>query len=397
MTEAPATLTAYPLDRPNPFDPPRELQHPLPPLSRLVFPDGHVGWLVTSHRAARAILADNRFSARQELRHSPVDTPLAAEASTPTDPGFFIRMDPPEHTRYRRLLTGQFTVRRMKALEPRITEIVDERLDAMDQAGPPVDLVTEFALPVPSLVICELLGVPYEERGRFQRDTAVVLCRESSHEEVRAALANLYAYFDELAARKLTGTGDDLLSGLAVTGRLSHEELRSIATLLLIAGHETTANMLGLGTFALLRHPDQLAALRADPSLVANAVEELLRFLSIVHIGPIRAALEDVEIEGRRIAAGETVVLSTPAVNRDPSRFENPDTLDITRETAGHLAFGHGVHQCLGQQLARVEMRIGFARLFARFPTLRLAVEPDAIPLRTDMNIYGVHSLPVAW
>src|SRR5690606_5589173 len=134
-----------------------------------------------------------------------------------------------------------------------------------------------------------------------------------------------------------------------------------------------------------------------DPSLVANAVEELLRFLSIVHIGPIRAALEDVEIEGRRIAAGETVVLSTPAVNRDPSRFENPDTLDITRETAGHLAFGHGVHQCLGQQLARVEMRIGFARLFARFPTLRLAVEPDAIPLRTDMNIYGVHSLPVAW
>lgn len=399
MAETTSMTRRLSLERTDPFDPPDEIQvlSGLEPIHRLAFPDGHVGWLVTKHELARAVLADSRFSARQELRHFPIDATAAGELSGPTEPGFFIRMDPPDHTRYRRLLTGQFTVRRMKELEPRVTEIVDERLDAMERIGPPVDLVREFALPVPSLVICELLGVPYEERTRFQQDTAVILRSDSSIEEVRTALANLFAYFDELAARKLNGEGDDLLSGLGRTGRLSHQELRSIAFLLLLAGHETTANMLGLGTFALLQHPEQLAALRRDPSLVDNAVEELLRFLSIIHVGPIRVALEDVELGGRRIAAMENVVISTPAANRDPARFSDPEKLDITRETAGHLAFGHGVHQCLGQQLARIEMRIGFARLFARFPDLRLAVAPEDVPLRTNMSIYGVHSLPVAW
>jgi cytochrome P450 len=398
MAETLSAPNPLPIARINPFDPPEVLAklREEEPLSRLAFPDGHIGWLVTNHALARAVLADNRFSARQELRHIPMDHPLAKEPRREADPGMFIRMDPPDHTKYRRLLTGQFTVRRMRQLEPRIEEIANAHLDAMEQAGPPTDLVQAFALPIPSLVICELLGVPYADRSVFQRHAAVALNINSGSEAI-AAIGALREYIAGLVTRKQAEPADDLLSGLIEGGELSDQELTSIAFLLLIAGHETTANMLALGTFTLLRHPDQLAALRADPSLMDGAVEELLRYLSIIHIGPMRAALEDLELGGQVIKAGDCVVISTPAANRDPEKFSNPDDLDVGRATAGHVAFGHGVHQCLGQQLARIEMRIGYAALLARFPTLRLAVAPEEVPLRDDMVIYGVHELPVAW
>ncbi|WP_147942901.1 cytochrome P450 [Microbispora sp. CSR-4] len=398
MTEATPRLATYPLARERAFDPPDELarRRAEAPIQRMTYADGHEGWLVTGYAEARAILADNRFSTRPELLHSPI--PQRSEfRSEPLTPGFFIRMDAPAHTRYRRLLTGQFTVRRMKQLEPRIQEITESRLDAMEREGAPADLVESFALPIPSLVICELLGVPYEDRGKFQHDSAVLLNLSSSIEEGRAAVQDLYSYLHGLVLAKAKEPADDILSGLVAGGELTHEEIGGVGLLLLIAGHETTANMLGLGTFALLTNPDQLAVVRDDPAAVENAVEELLRYLSIVHIGPTRTALEDVEVGGCLIRAGEAVTLSVAAANRDPERFEGGDTLDVTRPAHGHLSFGHGIHQCLGQQLARIEMRIAYPALLRRFPNLRLAVPAHEVPMRSNMAIYGVHRLPVLW
>ncbi|GGO12413.1 cytochrome P450 [Microbispora rosea subsp. aerata] len=398
MTEATPRLATFPLTRERAFDPPDELarRRAEAPVQRMTYADGHEGWLVTGYAEARAILADNRFSTRPELLHSPI--PQRGEfRNEPLTPGFFLRMDPPAHTRYRRLLTGQFTVRRMKLLEPRIREITESHLDAMEREGAPADLVKSFALPIPSLVICELLGVPYEDREKFQRDSAVLLNLDSTLQDVRAAVDDLVTYLRELVAVKAKEPADDLLSGLVAGGELTTEELGGVGLLLLIAGHETTANMLGLGTFALLSNPDQLAIVRDDPDAVDNAVEELLRYLSIVHIGPIRTALEDAEIGGVLIRAGESVTLSLAAANRDPARFDDGDVLDVTRPAHGHLSFGHGIHQCLGQQLARIEMRIAYPALLRRFPNLRLAVPAHEVPLRANMAVYGVHRLPVLW
>ncbi len=399
MTEAATRPVTLPLARVRPLDPPEDLARwrEEDPIRPLAYPDGHQGWLVTGHAAARAILADPRFSTRIDLLHMPIPQRAAQFRSTLRRPGFFLRMDPPDHTRYRRLLAGQFTVRRMKRLEPRIEEITRDHLDAMEDVGGPIDLVRAFALPIPSLVICELLGVPYADRKKFQRDSAVLLSLDSTVEEVEAAMNDLLDYLDELVRRKRAEPDDDLVSGLATDTDLTDEELTGVTTLLLIAGHETTANMLALGTYALLRNPAQLAAVRDKPEVVEDAVEELLRYLTVIHIGPVRAALEDVEIDGRLIRAGESVTLSVSAANRDPERFPEPDQLDVTRHAGGHLTFGHGIHQCLGQQLARTEMRIAYPALLRRFPGLRLAVPPEEVPMRTNMAIYGVHRLPVTW
>jgi cytochrome P450 len=387
-----------------PFDPPRHISElrAARPVSPLVFPDGHEGWLVTGYEAARQLLADTRFSSRQDLGllHEPFvipGMPVATEPS-PTVPGVFIAMDPPDHTRLRRKLTGAFTVKRMKQLEDRIHEIAEQQLDELARLTPPVDLVKEFALPVPSLVICELLGVPYADRENFQVNSGRFLDTSLSLDEKMAAFGALTGYLAELVTNKRANPGDDILSDLARDEDLSIEELTGVAFLLLLAGHETTANMLSLGTFALLEHPAQLAELRADPDLMPGAVEELLRYLSVVDIGSIyRYATEDIELGGETIPAGSTVVVASLAANRDPGRFDDPDTLDIHRNARGHLSFGHGIHQCLGQQLARIEMRAGFAGLLRRFPTLRLAIPPAEVKLRTNMRIYGVHELPVTW
>ncbi|MFC4585283.1 cytochrome P450 [Sphaerisporangium corydalis] len=398
MTKALSDPVPLPLARDTPFDPPSELRlwRGEGPLRPMIFGDGHVGWLATRHSTVRTVLADPRFSTRIEVMHPPIGQRLSQQTLTKL-PGFFLREDPPVHTRFRRLLTGQFTVRRMRDLEPRIEKIASDRLDAMEKAGSPADLVEMFALPIPSLVICELLGVPYADHHRFQKDSATLLNLDSSVEQVREALSDLMGYLRELVAAKRRDPGDDLISGLVATGQLDDEEITGASVLLLVAGHETTANMLALGTYALLDNPEQLAALRRDPSLVDSAVEELLRYLTIVHIGPVRTATEDVELEGRVIKAGQAVTLSISAANRDPERFEAPDDLDITRQATGHLAFGHGIHQCLGQQLARIEMRIGYPALLRRFPGLRLAIPPQEVEMRSNMAIYGVHRLPVAW
>ncbi|MFE3651620.1 cytochrome P450 [Streptomyces sp. NPDC059152] len=403
MSETVPVPHGLPMERDaSPFDPPRRITRlrETRPVSPLVFPDGHEGWLVTGYDAVRRLMADTRFSSRQDIGvlHLPYETPGMPDPTEPSPqvPGLFIAMDPPDHSRLRRKLTGAFTVKRMKQLEAHIGDIVERQLDELARLTPPVDLVKEFALPVPSLVICELLGVPYEDRGNFQENSAKFMEKEVTLEEKMAAYGAITTYLAELVTRKRAEPGEDILSDLARQDDLGIEELVGIAFLLLLAGHETTASMLSLGTFALLEHPEQLAELRADPDLLPDAVEELLRYLSVVDTF-YRYATEDIELCGETIAEGSTVVVSLLAANHDPDRFDDADTLDVHRKARGHLAFGHGVHQCLGQQLARIEMRAGFEGLLRRFPTLELAVPAGEVKLKTDMNIYGVHALPVTW
>ncbi|MEU6744413.1 cytochrome P450 [Streptosporangium sandarakinum] len=394
------TVTALPAERrpDRPFDPPAELidARGHGPISRYVFPDGHRGWLVTGYDLVRAVLADPRFSSRKEfmLHHPFID--YSGMEAPPAAPGEFILMDDPQHSRYRKPLMGKFTVRRMRLLTERIEQITAERLDAMEKAGPPADLVTAFAKPIPAIVICELLGVPYEDRDSFQGHIDSFLNGETDEETLITAYTATQDYLAELVAAKRAAPTDDVLSDLTDSD-LTDEELRGMSLILLAAGLDTTANMLALGTFALLRNPGQLAALRADPALTDRAVEELLRYLSVAKMF-MRTALEDVELGGRTIEAGTTVVLSNHTANRDPERFTDPHVLDLRREEGGHVAFGHGVHQCLGQQLARVEMRVAFPALVGRFPTLRLAVPAEEVALRPEIaDIFGVKSLPVTW
>ncbi|MFG2494540.1 cytochrome P450 [Streptomyces caniferus] len=396
MTTEQPTIQPQPRVRACPFDPPEEYRtvRELEAITQMTLLDGEPGWVVTRYEDVRAVLTDPRFSSGGRRLGDGTEDGV----TPPPPPGFFIAVDPPEHTRFRRLLTKQFTVRRMKQLTPSVEPFVTERLDAMARAEVPVDLVREFALPVPSLVICELLGVPYADREEFQQNSARMISLTAGPEGNRAAHEAMRAHILRLVRDKRAGPTDDILGELVQSGELTDEELAGVGSLLLIAGHETTANMIALGTMCLLQNPEQLAALRADPTLMDGAVEELLRYLSIVQYGVRRNALEDVELHGHLIKAGSPVVASLASGNRDAAPFpDDPDRLDLMRKYAPHLAFGHGVHQCLGQQLARVEMKAALGALFDRFPTLRLAVPPEDVPVRTDMIVYGVHELPVTW
>ncbi|MEU0194996.1 cytochrome P450 [Streptomyces afghaniensis] len=392
--ESTSPAMVMPTARQNPFDPPEALRRRqgLGPIHRMTYVDGGQGWLVTGFAAARAVLADPRFSVRPDRMRSPVAQPTR----TPVPPGFFLRMDPPEHDRYRRLLTGHFTVRRMKLLEPEIEAVVNDQLNAMELAGGPADLFKAFALPIPSQVIGELLGVPYSDRQGVQRNAATLLNIDLTPEHRQEAVRELMAYLRDLLRHKRSWPEEDVLSGLAAHEGLTADERAGLALLLLIAGHETTTNMLALGTFALLANPAQLAEVRDKEEDAPAVVEELLRYLTIIqHV--VRVALEDIELHGCLIKAGESVTVALSAANRDADHFADPDALDLTRPAAGHLAFGHGLHQCLGQRLARAEMRIALPALLRRFPALRLTVAPEEVPLRSAMTVYGVHELPVTW
>ena len=297
------------------------------------------------------------------------------------------------------MLTGEFTVRRMKRLEPRIVEIVEQQLDEMEGQCPPADLVAHFALPIPSLVICELLGVPYADREDFQRRSARQLDLSAPIPERLELQRQGRDYMRTLVAAARREPGEDML-GMLVREHgeeLTDDELIGVASLLLLAGHETTSNMLGLGTLALLRHPDQLAAVRENPDAVGRAVEELLRWLSILHTAIPRITASEVEVAGVTIPAGQLVFASLPSGNRDPDFIAEPDTLDIRRGAPGHLAFGHGVHHCLGAPLARMEMRIAFPALLRRFPKLALAEDFNDVQFRSFHFIYGLKSLEVTW
>ncbi|MBS1696255.1 MAG: cytochrome P450 [Actinobacteria bacterium] len=358
-------------------------------------------YLVTRYDDVKEVLADHtHFSnGRPPGFVLPGAPQLPDEEQASARAGNLLGLDPPEHQRLRRMLTPEFTIRRINRLEPRIAEIVGQQLDAMESAGPPADLVADFALPIPSLVICELLGVPYADREGFQRRTARQLDLSLPVAERFELQRQGRAYMRSLVERARTDPADDIL-GMLIREHgeeLTDDELVGIANLLLVAGHETTSNMLSLGTLALLRHPAQLAAVRDEPSAVGPAIEELLRWLSIVHSGIPRITTADVEVAGVPIPAGKLVFVSLPAGNRDPGFIDAPEELDIRRGAPGHLAFGHGVHHCLGAPLARMEMRIAFPALLQRFPRLALAESFDDVAFRSFHFIYGLRSLAVTW
>ncbi|HEY3608601.1 MAG TPA: cytochrome P450 [Pseudonocardiaceae bacterium] len=404
MTTTDIDLPEFPLARRAPFDPPAAYARlrDEAPVTRALMPGGRPVWLISGHENVRRILADPRVSSDRTRAGFPMIVQVSPEQlkKSLSFGRSLIGSDPPEHTAQRRMVITEFTVRRVQALRPRIEEIVNERIDAMLAGDRPADLVKALALPVPSLVICELLGVPYEDRDFFQERTKRLLRRSSGQAEREAASNELTGYFDELITAKSADPGDDLLSRLIARNRetevFSHDLLVGLATLLLVAGHETTANVIALGTLALLEHPDQLAALTADPESVPAAVEEMLRYLNIVEAG-FRVATADIEIAGTVIRAGEGLVALAASANRDDSAFGHSGVFDIARGARHHVAFGYGIHQCLGQNLARMELDVVFRNLFRRIPGLHLAIPVADLPFKADSFVYGVHELPVTW
>ena len=326
--------------------------------------------------------------------------PTGAGDETPV---MFARVDDPEHHRLRRMMTSVFTFRRTDAMRPQIQQLVVKHLRAMIANGSPADLVRDFALPVPSLVIALLLGVPPEDLEFFQHNTTVGMDMRSSDEQKAQAFGAMYVYIRELVERKEHEPGDDLISHLVTdyvaTGQLNRATAAMTGVIMMQAGHETTANMIALGTVALLQHRDVFERLGQtdDRAVIANIVEELMRYLTIVHSQVDRVAIEDLTIGGQLIRAGDMVVMNLPAGNWDAAFVDNPEAFDVKRNTRGHLGFGYGVHQCIGQNLARVEMQIAFATLARRVPGLRLAVSPDALKFKGESDIYGVKELPVTW
>lgn len=392
-TAATSDLTSFPFRRECPFSLSQKYEAYSDNELRKVDFKGTPGWLVTGYNNVRSVLADPRMSVRG------IDDSTRGDDGDQAVPGFFVAMDPPEHDDLRRILAKEFTPRRMAAMRPTIQRIADELIDAMLASDGPVDLVDALALPLPSLVICELLGVPYDKHDFFQERTRAVLALSSTPEEVGAAIGAVMMYLAELVTIKQAEPGDDLISLLVKhidSGAVTVADVAGMSTLLLMAGHETTGNMIGLGLFSLFEHPDQLAELRGDLELMPQAVEELLRHLDIISNLP-RTTTEDIEIEGQKIAKGDLVMVSTEAGNKDATTFDDPERFDIHRDAGRHLTFGHGLHTCLGAPLARLELDIVFTTLFQRIPTLRLAVPAAEVKVKYEAKILGVDELPVTW
>ncbi|MBA8923934.1 cytochrome P450 monooxygenase [Kutzneria viridogrisea] len=375
-------MTSFPVLRTCPYGPPepyRELRERGPVQAE----HPRVGkiWLITRHAEMRQVLIDPRFSADPR-------NPGHPNADEEFVPGGFIGMDPPEHSRFRKLLIPEFSVPRLKKMRPGIQQVVDGLIEDMLAAGDSADLVTAFALPVPSLVICQLLGVPYSDHEFFQSRTSKMVDFDTKPEESRALGEELGHYLGELVAQRGREPQDDLISRMLASGKVSPEEIIGSSVLLLIAGHETTANMISLGVLTLLDNPGWAQ----DP----RAVDELLRYHSIADLVTDRVAVADVEIGGKLIRAGEAVVTLGLAANWDETVFERPEQFDPTR-VRNHLAFGYGVHQCIGQNLARAELEIAYRTLFERVPTLRLAAPVAELPFKYNSAIFGLHSMPVTW
>jgi pentalenic acid synthase len=389
---------AFPMERTCPFAPPDEYQRmrASAPLVRASLPNGAPVWAVTRHAEALQILSDPRISSRTGRP----ERPRGPDDDRPDD-GFFIDMDPPEHSRYRRLLISELGSRPVAAMRPLIQRIVDAAIDDMLQAGPPADLVEAFARPVPARVICELLGVPVADQAFFE-SRLQMLAVMSIDERAPQASRDLRGYLREL----IRGTGRDAPAGLIgrlaarhlPTGELTADALINVGFLLLLAGYESPANTISLGVVTLLEHPAQLAALRADPGLLPGAAEELLRFHSVQDwVSFDRMAEADLEVGGVRVRAGDRLTILAASANRDARAFPDPDEFDIRRPARHHLAFGYGVHQCIGHNLARAELEIAYGTLLTRLPALRLAGRLEELPFAYDAGLFGLHALPVAW
>jgi cytochrome P450 len=368
------------------------------PLARVKLPYGDEGWLLTRYDDVRTALGDARFSLAEAAKR---DTPrllAVRQGSILTD------LDPPEHTRLRRLVAKAFTVRRVEQLRTQAGQTAGELLDGMVQAGPPADLVERFAVPLPGMMICDLVGVPYADRDVFQGWVAAFMSVAALTSEQRMAhMGSLAAYVGKLAAQRRETPTDDLLGELVVASdegdRLTEDELIPLTLLLLAAGYESTASQIVNFMYALLTHPDQLALLRERPELMPGAVEELMRWVPLLGTADVlpRYALEDVQLSGGTVPAGDPVLLAKHAANRDPRMYPDPDRLDITREPKGQLGFGHGAHHCLGAPLARMDLQVALAALLDRFPDLRLAVSEDHLEWKSGLAVRGPVALPVTW
>ncbi|HEY9305585.1 MAG TPA: cytochrome P450 [Mycobacterium sp.] len=405
-TEAVSEVPEYPMGRSAgcPFAPPPEVMElsAARPLSRVKIWDGSTPWLITGYDEVRTLFSDSRVSVDDRRPGFP-HWNAGMLSTVHKRPRSVFTSDAEEHTRFRRMLSKPFTFKRVEGLRPAIQQITDEHIDAM-LAGPrPADIVTALALPVPSLVISQLLGVPYEDAEMFQHHANIGLARYATGEDTVKGAMNLNKYLAQLVEAKMENPAEDAVSDLAErvsAGELSVKEAAQLGTGLLIAGHETTANMIGLGVLALLQYPEQAVVLRDtdDPKVVANAVEELLRYLSIIQNGQRRVAAEDIEIAGEVIRAGEGIIIDLAPANWDAKAFAEPERLYLHRSGAGqHVAFGYGRHQCVGQQLARAELQIVFHTLLRRIPTLELAVPIEDVPFKHDRLAYGVYELPVTW
>ncbi|MFC8798073.1 cytochrome P450 [Promicromonospora sp. NPDC057138] len=369
-------------------------------VAKVALSESSEAWVVTRHADIRAVLADTRFSSERAHPSFPALGQKRSGAESVLPP-VLISMDPPVHGQARRSVLGEFTVKRINRLRPRIQEIVDDHIDAM-LAGPrPVDLVRALSLPVPSLVISELLGVPYGDHDFFQARSATIVSYNAPPDDRRQALVELVTYMGDLIRTKEEEPADDLLSRQIAQqreqGGVRHADLVAMAFLLLTAGHETTANMISLSTLRLSQDHEAREALRREPGKTLGAVEELLRYFTIAEQGIGRVATEDIEVGGKVIPAGDGVFPLTHTANRDPEVFADPDVFDIDRGARNHLAFGFGPHQCLGQNLARLELQIVIDTLLRRIPDIRPAVPVDELPFKKDSIVYGIHEFPVTW
>ncbi|MDX2939314.1 cytochrome P450 [Streptomyces ipomoeae] len=400
MTSSPA-VPVYTLTRPQdaPLDPPplfaqlREEQ----PITRVFLRGRLTPWLVTRWEDARAVLGSKAFSVDPSLPGAP----SFWEGQTQLSRGFFLHHDGPGHAAMRRTLTREFMVKRIDALRPAIARMTDELLTDLTKLSGPADFMEHFALPLPTLVICELLGVPYEDHAFLQEESYKLVDLDALPEEHERAFASLGEYLLRLVRAKRATPGDDVVTRLAAQadeGVITDQDAADMSTLVLFGGHETTANMIALSTITLLNHPDLIPYILGGPDQVASAVEELLRYLSAVHGGMRRTAIEDVTIGGVTIHAGEGVIVPLGVANRDPELFSNPDDLAPERANVrAHVAFGYGVHQCIGQTLARAELQIALSEVFRRLPDLKIAVPMDELAFKPTSAVYGVRELPVTW
>ncbi|MER7045395.1 MULTISPECIES: cytochrome P450 [Streptomyces] len=369
--------------------------------SRVTLWDGSQVWLVTSHAGVKAVLGDRRFTAVTSAPGFPMLTRISQLVRAKPASASFIRMDDPEHSRLRSMLTRDFLARRAEALRPAVRELLDEMLAKLVTGERPVDLVAGLAIPVPSRVITLLFGAGDDRREFIESRSAILVDRGYTPDQVAAARDELDGYLRELVEERLADPGDDLISRLVLDqvrpGKLSIDEMVPMCRLLLVAGHGTTTSQAGLGLLSLITDPGLTEALAEDPGLMPKMVEELLRFHSIVQNGLARAATEDVELDDVVIRAGEGVVLSLSAANRDEQIFPDPDRLDPHRDARRHFAFGHGMHQCLGQWLARVELEEIYAAVLRWMPGARLAIPFEELEFRHEVSSYGLGSLPVTW
>lgn len=389
-------------ERTEPFDPPEVLRRLTreAPLSRMVYPDGHIGWLATGHEVARQVLSNPAFSHNFHSAHFPMTKKGEPFPPMPIIPGVFIHMDPPQHSHYRGMLSSEFSARRTEELAPRISGIAAEQLDELRAKGSPADLLPTYIRPLALRALCEVVGVPFEGAATLAALTDTANDDDVPVEEEMAAEKQAFYYTRDLVEQARTAPGDNILGRLTTVEGLSDREITNMVLIVYVAGFATCEGALSASLLALLHHRGELDRFRAaagSDAALAAAVEELLRYTTVNQYQIFRTALTDVHLHGELIRAGDTVTVSLPSANRDPARFGCPDQLDLGQDASGHIAFGYGVHACVGQRLGRLLVGTALRALILGLPDLALDVPLAEVPLRPRTPVFSVRRLPVRW